>query len=219
MLLVFFYAIDFQHYDYLHQRLNASVLNYTEDAKISFGMVWQTYPVVKIIFIILIVIIILLWLINRSFKKIKLSSRNIYPPRWLHFFFLFLVLAFFIFGRAGQYPLRWSDAFRFGDDFKASLSLNPIQSFSSTLQFRHSTYEEKKVRNYYGLLSKYLQIKNADSANLNYIRSYQFESADIVKPNVVLVICESFSAYKSSMWGNPLNTTPFILSISPSHNG
>ncbi|HUS02394.1 MAG TPA: hypothetical protein VMY77_11740, partial [Chitinophagaceae bacterium] len=41
-LLVFFYAIDFQHFDYLHQRLNASVLNYTEDAKISFSMVWQT---------------------------------------------------------------------------------------------------------------------------------------------------------------------------------
>ena len=30
------------------------------------------------------------------------------------------------------------------------------------------------------------------------------------KPNVVVVICESFSAYKSSMWGNPLNTTPFF---------
>jgi phosphoglycerol transferase MdoB-like AlkP superfamily enzyme len=26
----------------------------------------------------------------------------------------------------------------------------------------------------------------------------------------VLVICESFSAYKSSMWGNPLNTTPYF---------
>jgi phosphoglycerol transferase MdoB-like AlkP superfamily enzyme len=34
------------------------------------------------------------------------------------------------------------------------------------------------------------------------------------KPNVVVVICESFSAYKSSMWGNPLNTTPFFDSLS-----
>ena len=30
------------------------------------------------------------------------------------------------------------------------------------------------------------------------------------RPNVVVVICESFSAYKSSMWGNPLHTTPFF---------
>jgi phosphoglycerol transferase MdoB-like AlkP superfamily enzyme len=29
-------------------------------------------------------------------------------------------------------------------------------------------------------------------------------------PNIVMVICESFSAYKSSMWGNPLNTTPYF---------
>ncbi|MEO6684267.1 MAG: hypothetical protein ABIN48_15690, partial [Ginsengibacter sp.] len=43
--LVFFYVIDFQHFDYLRQRLNASVINYTEDAKISATMVWETYPV------------------------------------------------------------------------------------------------------------------------------------------------------------------------------
>ena len=33
------------------------------------------------------------------------------------------------------------------------------------------------------------------------------------KPNVIVVICESFSGYKSSMWGNPLNTTPFFDSL------
>ena len=38
------YAIDFEHYDYLHQRLNASVFNYAEDAKISMNMVWRNLP-------------------------------------------------------------------------------------------------------------------------------------------------------------------------------
>ena len=32
--IVLLYAIDFEHFDYLHQRLNASVLNYTEEARI-----------------------------------------------------------------------------------------------------------------------------------------------------------------------------------------
>jgi phosphoglycerol transferase MdoB-like AlkP superfamily enzyme len=32
-------------------------------------------------------------------------------------------------------------------------------------------------------------------------------------PNIVLVVCESFSMYKSSMSGNPLNTTPFFQSM------
>jgi phosphoglycerol transferase MdoB-like AlkP superfamily enzyme len=34
------------------------------------------------------------------------------------------------------------------------------------------------------------------------------------RPNIVLVMCESFSMYKSSMSGNPLNTTPFFKQMS-----
>ena len=41
-VLVFFYVIDFAHYSYLNQRLNASVLNYLEDAGISMQMVWES---------------------------------------------------------------------------------------------------------------------------------------------------------------------------------
>ncbi|MES1161258.1 MAG: hypothetical protein ABUM51_10905, partial [Bacteroidota bacterium] len=41
-LLVFFYSVDFAHYSYLSQRLNASVLNYLVDTRISMGMAWQT---------------------------------------------------------------------------------------------------------------------------------------------------------------------------------
>ncbi|MBK9532304.1 MAG: hypothetical protein IPO42_11075 [Chitinophagaceae bacterium] len=48
MVLVLVLAIDFYHFDYLHQRLNATVLNYTEDAGISFNMMWQSYPLMKI---------------------------------------------------------------------------------------------------------------------------------------------------------------------------
>ncbi|HEU4632907.1 MAG TPA: LTA synthase family protein, partial [Flavisolibacter sp.] len=36
------------------------------------------------------------------------------------------------------------------------------------------------------------------------------------RPNVVLVLCESFSMYKSSLSGNKLNTTPFFKSMSDS---
>lgn len=208
ILLVFFYAIDLQHFDYLHQRLNASVLNYTEDAKISFGMVWQTYPVVKLFLAIVIIVLILYWLINKWFKMIA-SSATTTKSQPVYSFILFVLLAIAIFGRVGQYPLRWSDAFVFGDEFKSSLSLNPLQSFFSTLQFRHSTYDEKKVRQYYPLMASYLGVQNPDSIKLNYERNYAALNTSS-KPNVVLVICESFSAYKSSMWGNPLNTTPYF---------
>src|SRR5690606_39215339 len=123
-----------------------------------------------------------------------------------------LLLALGIFGRINQYPLRWSDAFALDDDFKANLSLNPVQSFLSTLQFRHSSYDPEKVKGYYSLMAQYLQVENMDSASLNYQRNIA-PAANNVQPNIVLVICESFSSYKSSMHGNPLNTTPYFNSL------
>ncbi|MEK7226794.1 MAG: hypothetical protein AAB221_14075, partial [Bacteroidota bacterium] len=51
VLIVVIYTFDFFHFDYLRQRLNASVLNYAEDAKISSTMVWESYPVIKIFFV------------------------------------------------------------------------------------------------------------------------------------------------------------------------
>ena len=208
--IVFLYAIDFEHFDYLHQRLAASVLNYIADAKISMNMVWQTYPVVTLLILITISVILLYGLIIRWFKKMQLSVyRGRGFSKILIGILFALVLGVGIFGRLNQYPLRWSDAFSFHDDFKANLSLNPIQSFLSTLQFRNSTYDIKKVKGYYPLMAKYLGIPNPDSTTLNYERTF-IPPPSANTPNVVVVICESFSAYKSSMWGNPLNTTPYF---------
>jgi hypothetical protein len=36
-------------------------------------------------------------------------------------------------------------------------------------------------------------------------------------PNVVLVLCESFSMYKSSMSGNKLNATPILIHFVKGH--
>lgn len=208
--LVFLYAVDFEHYDYLHQRLAASVLNYTADAKISMNMVWQTYPVVTLILLIIVCVVLLYGLIIRWFNKMQSSLyRGKGFSKVLIGIVFALIVGIGIFGRLNQYPLRWSDAFSFHDDFKANLSLNPIQSFLSTLQFRNSTYDIKKVKQYYPLMVSALGIQNADSTTLNFKRTFSPEG-NTTTPNVVVVICESFSAYKSSMWGNPLNTTPYF---------
>jgi len=208
--LVILYAVDFEHYDYLHQRVNASVLNYLGDAKISMNMVWETYPVFTLLILIIISITLLYWLINRWFKKMQFATYSGHGISKILISIVFtLVLGIGIFGRLNQYPLRWSDAFSFDDDFKANLSLNPVQSFLSTLQFRHSTFEIKKVKAYYPLMVQYLGIKYPDSSTLNYERIFNPKPSENT-PNIVVVICESFSAYKSSMWGNPLNTTPYF---------
>lgn len=210
----FFYCVDFAYYSYLSQRLNAQVLNYLGDRNISFKMVWQSYPVIKIFTGILMATVVFLWLIRVLYKKVQARPNEVRRSNILGWsFFSGLVFSVAIFGHIGQYPLRWSDAFSLGNDFKANTALNPFQSFFSTLTFRSSSFDLGKTREYYSVMAGHLGLQQKDSVALNYQRSY-YGSDDLNnKPNIVLVICESFSGYKSSMWGNRLNTTPYFDSL------
>ena len=213
LLAIFFYVVDYFHFDYLHQRLNASVLNYLQDASISINMVWQTYPVIKILIALIILIVIGAFLTSALLSKLqKQPAVKKKGQGWFIALFV-LLLGVGAWGTLGQFPLRWSNVYSLGDSFKSQIALNPFQSFFSTLSFKNSTYDIKKVKQYYPLMANYLGVQNPDSSILNFDRTSINSTTNLVKPNVVLVICESFSAYKSSMWGNPLNTTPFFDSL------
>src|SRR6202012_5230611 len=71
LLLVFFYAVDFAHYSYLSQRLNASDLNYLTDAGISATMVWQTYPVFRILLLLVVGTWAIRWLVRLAYRRIE----------------------------------------------------------------------------------------------------------------------------------------------------
>lgn len=212
LLFVISYTSDFLHYAYLSQRLNASVLNYLEDAKISMAMAWQSYPIIKLSLIVLFFVGVIFFLTHLFFKQSenkKRIIRRINIPTGILFFIL-CVLG--IFGRIGQYPLRWSDAFTLGNDNASQLALNPFQSFFSSLNFRHSGFDLNKTKEHYSYVANYLGVQSTDSLSLNYNRRVLANNY-ANKPNVVLVICESFSAYKSTVGGNVLNTTPFFNSL------
>jgi len=211
--VIILYVFDFLHFRYLLQRLNASALGFLADAKISGTMVWQTYPVLRILLGMLLVFFILFWILKKFYKSIaKTAYTGSKSKRIVLGIFVFLLCALGIFGRVGQYPLRWSDAFDLGNDFQANLALNPFQSFFSSLSFRSSTFDLAKVKKEYPLVAAYLGVNHPDSTSLSFARTIAPPKSDAVfqPPNIVMVICESFSAYKSSMWGNPLNTTPYF---------
>ncbi len=211
LMTAFVYALDFAHYAYLSNRLNASILNYLEEGKTSLGMVWQTYPVIRIILALIVVVFVFMWMLKKLFQKASLTIDSPQKSNRIiavsGFALLFAVL---IFGRVGQYPLRWSDAFSLGNEFKANTAFNPYQSFFSTLTFRKSTFDIKKVKEYYPLIASHLQISNPDLESLNFERFIEAKNEVVPTPNVVIVIVESFSSFKSSMWGNQLNATPYF---------
>ena len=207
------YAVDFYHYAYLGQRLNGSVLNYSEDAKISTTMVWQSYPIIKFGLSLIIGIVLLFALVRFLYNYILSKPvTSVKHSRAIWGVAFFLLLGIGVYGRLGQVPLKWSDAFSLNSDFKSQVALNPFQSFFSSLSFRNETYDEEQVREHYSWMANQLGVTEYDSIQLNFDRFVAPSNNPLIKgqPNVVLVICESFSAYKSSMIGNPLNTTPFF---------
>jgi phosphoglycerol transferase MdoB-like AlkP superfamily enzyme len=61
------------------------------------------------------------------------------------------------------------------------------------------------------VIADFLQLDPINTASKSYERIVQPKSRSLESsPNVVLVICESFSMYKSSMSGNSLNATPYF---------
>lgn len=203
------YAIDYYHYDYIRQRLNASFLNYFNDAAITINMGLESYPVFKVLLLLLLATVLFTlafrWLLLKYQTQYVVDKRK---GRTWHVLF-FLLFALGIFGKLGQFNLRWSDAFTLSDNFKANLALNPFQSFFSSLKFRDTRPDVQRVRQYYPLMADFLHVPQKDSVLLNYERAYSFPPSN-TQPNVVLVICESFCMFRSSMSGNPFNTTPYF---------
>jgi phosphoglycerol transferase MdoB-like AlkP superfamily enzyme len=183
-------------------------------------MMWQSYPIITIVVIFLIVewvsykFISSTYQLSDKYKKTGSQFKNIITHTIFFIILLYAAIGNIIY-KGGQYPLRWSNAYSLGSDYKANVALNPMQSFFSTLQFRASKIDTDLIKNNYSVMSQYLNIPTyeQDAQNLQFARIHNPVNNNVEASkikNVVLVICESFSAYKSSMMGNPLNTTPYF---------
>jgi len=212
-ILFFFFAASFGSFSYNQEPLDAKAMNFIEDPKISLQMMWQTYPLIWMILGLIVAVILFRWMYHRShWQVIRVTDGKGIPYRRKHFVVTALILALFIYGSLTWSPLKRSDSFKFRNSFKSYIAINPLQNFFSTLKGRRHTFNEKKAREAIPVMEEWMQLNlNAD---LNYKRQILPGSASLEShPNIVLVLCESFSMYKSSMSGNPLNTTPFFDSL------
>lgn len=214
-LVIFFFAADFGAISYNRTHVGASALNFAEDPGISAKMLWQSYPILWMLMGLVLAVLFLRILFRRLHVVIvtKTDGKGIpYKRKW--FLAAILFFGFLVYGSVGATPLKWNNAFKFNNSFQSFLALNPLQNFFYTLKLRRPSFDETKARAYFPLMKKWMGFDNSSFSYKREIPSY----ADAVKtqPNIVFVICESFSMYKSSMSGNPLNTTPFFQSMADS---
>ena len=212
-IVIFFFAADFGCFSYNKTRLNASALNFAEDPLTSAIMMWESYPIVWMLLALFLAVLALKWTFARTHIYIitKTEGQGItYQRKW--FVGAVLLLGIMVYGGVSSQPLKWNKAFTLEDSYRAYLALNPMQNFFTTLKFRKPDSSQVGARTNYSLVKEWM---NLPVSNHSYQRSGLPSPIAIQgKPNVVLVICESFSMYKSSMSGNPLNTTPYFKKLS-----
>lgn len=213
-IIFFFFAADFGNFSYNQTRLDAGAMNFVEDPRISWQMMWQTYPMIWMILGLLVTVWFFRWMYHKSHWRVINQTDGLgIPYRRKHFIITAIVLAVFIYGTLSWPPLSRKDSFRFRDSFKSFLAINPLQNFFTTLRFRHPEYNEQKARAAFPLMKEWMQWPQQNDFSYQRLIS-PGSSAIESRPNIVLVMCESFSMYKSSMSGNPMNTTPFFDSLS-----
>ncbi len=211
-IVFFFFGADFGSFSYNRTRLDAGAMNFVEDPGISIRMMWQTYPLLWMLVGLVVAVFFFRWMYYRSHWHVINRTNGMGIPHRRRFFIITaLVLCTFVYGRLAWPPLAWKDCFAFRDSFKSYLALNPLQNFFSTLRLRNPDYSEQKAKEVFPVVAELMQLPPGP---FNYRRvvspgSQALES----RPNVVLVLCESFSMYKSTMSGNPLNTTPYFDSL------
>lgn len=208
--VLFVYSIDFGHYAYLSTHVNYTVLRFLDNPDISFGMMWESYPIVWISLGLLAATSAYGYGIHSLFRKVSdaplLPSRRRFRIAAVSAS-IFAVL-FGIYGKFAWYPLRWSEAFFSPHPFVASVAVNPLLYFYDTYLNGGIAYDEKKVRRYHDAVAHYLGATgNGDADDLGFMRRVDVPEADN-HPNVVMVFLESFAFYKTGLSGNPLNTTP-----------
>ncbi len=211
LLVLFFYGADFGQFAYINARLNADALIFAEDPKESLQMVWQSYPVIWILIGLFGAVLMMTWMFRRIHVGIEGKNMNVhkfeYRRRW-HLAAL-LLLGWFMYGFFTQKPLDFYRAFNLNDEFKSNLALNPLQNFFTTLGFRDPDYHTR-ASVHYKQMASFLKLEPRNSSNPYARQHFPGSRALESQPNIVLVICESFSMYKSSMSGNPLNSTPYF---------
>lgn len=212
LLVLFFYGADFGQFSYVNARLNADALIFAEDPQESLQMVWQSYPIVWILIALIGAVMMMVWMFRRIHVGVEGKNIHIhkftFKRRW-HLAAL-LLLGWFMYGFFTAKPLDFFRAFNLNDAFKSNLALNPLQNFFTTLRFRDPDFKNN-AKEYYPVMEEFLNLGTHGLKKGSYTRLKQSGSRALEsQPNIVLVICESFSMYKSSMSGNPLNPTPYF---------
>jgi len=213
--LILTYFVDFAHYDYLHDRLNASALDHIQSTTIALQFIWETYPVALGFIILALLAIGYGWLVTRfAYRELREAGRPL--TKWAQVVCIggaLLLYGFGIYGKWSRYPLRWSEAYFSTNPLVSAIALNPVLFFFDTLEYKTLRFSEDEVRKHYDTMTDLLEVDDPDPVALNFSRYVTPKTKLPGQPNIVLILLESFAGFKVGALGNRLNPSPYFDAI------
>ena len=213
ILYIIIYIADFAHYAYLQLRLNFAALGLLEDTKEALGMVWQTYPVIKLLLLLAIIVSALVFVSKMILSKWEEKDTNRISSKITSAISTLLIIVILIYGQYSivYFPLRWSEAYFTGYNQITALGLNPLQNLADTRPKSSFIDNTKQAREAYPTAVEYLKVQNPDIDSMNYGRFSKATNG--AKPNIIIIVIESMSTHKSSLMFDELDTTPFLAQL------
>lgn len=207
-----FYVFDFGFYGYLNSRMNSSVMLFLENPDISFGMLWQSYPVVWVLIGFFVFLALYMHLLLRFvFRPQRHAFLRL--PSWVVLPLFIVVFFVGLYGQFSQYPLRWSEAFFSPHHFASQFALNPVLYFFESYEFSNKKdYDVPKVKELYPAFADYLGVTDLNAETLNFTRTVR-ATPRTRAPNVVVIVMESLALSKTNLGENPLKPTPALEAI------
>ena len=177
-------------------------------------MIWQTYPVIKLL-LVLVVVVAILTLCAKTILNKWVYAKNALSHKITSAVATLFVLVILIYGQYGivYYPLRWSEAYFSGYNQITALGLNPIQNLADTRPQNFYVDNTEQARKAYPNTAKYLGVQNPNADSIRYDRFSQTAGVGD-KPNIVIIVIESMSTHKSSLMFDELDTTRFLKQLS-----
>ncbi|MFZ5766877.1 MAG: LTA synthase family protein [Thermodesulfobacteriota bacterium] len=219
LVLCCLYLFDLANYAYLNEHIDASALRYLQNPLISLQMVWETYPVVWGAVGLMLGGILCYLIMHVLTPRPDIAARFAATPqrgkRVLTTVFVIICYGAGIYGNYSFYPLRWSDAYFSADTFIADLTLNPLLFFANSLSTAEAEqpFDSLALSHYHDRLTTYLGIDDPDPEKLLLARYVHPLPKELSRPNIVVILLESFASHLTGSFGNPLAPSPHFDAI------
>ncbi len=237
-VLTYVLIAEFEYFREFQVRYNQLVINYLDQPATVGGMIWHGYPILSYTLLwltaMLVLALSLRWLMRWIYAaQGQLPARLTWRYCVIEFGSMALVAIALVFGIRGGFqgtPLRWGDAFRSEHDVLNQFSLNGLYTLGRTLSdhflaadasrawLKQMTSAQARSTARALILDKNDRlIAPEDSTVLRIAQRDRDRTISlkpgISKPNVVVVIMESFSAQFSAACGATEDDTPYFDAI------